>query len=87
MIEGAFDANNETQLRLTSTLYVPCEAINVYKAHDTWGTFQDIQCVPEVENALHDNQSPVSDLQKFVRNGQLVIVRDGAEYNSLGQAL
>ena len=87
MIEGAFDANNETQLRLTSTLYVPCEAIDVYKAHDTWGTFQDIQCVPEVENALHDNQSPVSDLQKFVRDGQLVIVRDGAEYNSLGQAL
>ena len=87
MIEGAFDANNETQLRLTSTLYVPCEAIDVYKAHDTWGTFQDIQCVPEVENALHDNQSPVSDLQKLMRNGQLVIVRDGAEYNSLGQAL
>lgn len=87
MIEGAFDANNETQLRLTSTLYVPCEAIDVYKAHDTWGTFQDIQCVPEVENALHDNQSPVSDLQKLVRDGQLVIVRDGAEYNSLGQAL
>ena len=69
MIEGAFDANNETQLRLTSTLYVPCEAIDVYKAHDTWGTFQDIQCVPEVENALHDNQSPVSDLQKLMRNG------------------
>ena len=87
MIEGAFDANNETQLRLTSTLYVPCEAIDVYKAHDTWGTFQDIQCVPEVENALHDNQLPVSDLQKLMRNGQLIIVRDGAEYNSLGQAL
>ena len=87
MIEGAFDANNETQLRLTSTLYVPCEAINVYKAHDTWGTFQDIQCVPEVETTLHDIQSPVSDIQKLVRDGQLVIVRDGAEYNSLGQAL
>ena len=87
MIEGAFDANNETQLPLTSTLYVPCEAIDVYKAHDTWGTFQDIQCLPEVETALHDIQSPVSDLRKFVRDGQLVIVRDGAEYNSLGQAL
>ena len=87
MIEGAFDANNETQLRLTSTLYVPCEAIDVYKAHDTWGTFQDIQCVPEVENALHDNQSPVSDLQKLMRNGQLIIVRDGVEYNAMGQEM
>lgn len=87
MIEGAFDANNETQLRLTSTLYVPCEAIDVYKAHDTWGTFQDIQCVPEVETSLHDIQSPVSDLRKFVRDGQLVIVRDGAEYNAQGLKL
>ena len=87
MIEGAFDANNETQLRLTSTLYVPCEAIDVYKAHDTWGTFQNIQCMPEVENALHDNQSPVSDLQKLMRNGQLIIVRDGVEYNAMGQEM
>ena len=87
LIEQAFDANNETQLRLTSTLYVPCEAIDVYKAHDTWGTFQNIQCMPEVENALHDNQSPVSDLQKLMRNGQLIIVRDGVEYNAMGQEM
>ena len=87
LIEQAFDANNETQLRLTSTLYVPCEAIDVYKAHDTWGTFQNIQCMPEVENALHDNQSPVSDLQKLMRNGKLIIVRDGVEYNAMGQEL
>ena len=87
LMEQAFDANNETQLRLTSTLYVPCEAIDVYKAHDTWGTFQNIQCMPEVENALHDNQSPVSDLQKLMRNGQLIIVRDGVEYNAMGQEM
>lgn len=87
LMEQAFDANNETQLRLTSTLYVPCGAVELYKAHEMWGQFQDIQCLPEVETALHDIQSPLSDLRKFVRDGQLVIVRDGAEYNAQGLKL
>lgn len=87
LIEGAFDANNETQLCRTSTLYVPCEAIDVYKAHDTWGTFQDIQCLPEVETTLHDILSTASNIQKLLRNGQLIIIRDGVEYNAMGQEI
>ena len=32
-------------------------------------------------------QSPISNCQKFLRNGQLIILRDGVEYNAVGQEL
>ena len=32
-------------------------------------------------------QSPISNCQKFLRNGQLIILRDGVEYNAMGQKL
>jgi hypothetical protein len=41
----------------------------------------------DVTTSVSDSQSPMTNCQKLFRNGQLIIVRDGAEYNSLGQAL
>ena len=38
-----------------------------------------------VPTSVSDIQSPMTDCQKFLRNGQLVIVRDGVEYNAQGQ--
>ena len=32
-------------------------------------------------------QSPISNCQKILRNGQLIILRDGVEYNAMGQDL
>ena len=32
-------------------------------------------------------QSPISNCQKFLRNGQLIILRDGVEYNAMGQEI
>ena len=34
-----------------------------------------------------DTQSPKTDCQKLLRDGQLIIVRDGIEYNAMGQEL
>ena len=38
-----------------------------------------------VENS--HSQSPMTNFQKILRNGQLIIVRDGVEYNAMGQEL
>ena len=40
-----------------------------------------------VSTSVSDIQSPMTDCQKFLRNGQLVIVRDGVEYNAMGTLL
>ena len=89
LMEQAFDANNETQLRLTSTLYVPCGAVELYKAHEMWGQFRNIQCEENGDTALENThgQSSIANCQKIMCNGQLVIVRDGVEYNAMGVEL
>ena len=40
-----------------------------------------------VSTSVSDIQSPMTDCQKLLRNGQLVIVRDGVEYNAQGQII
>ena len=40
-----------------------------------------------VSTSVSDIQSPMTDCQKLLRNGQLVIVRDGVEYNAMGQEM
>lgn len=86
LIEQAFDANNETQLRLTSTLYVPCGAVELYKAHEMWGQFRNIQCEENGDTALENThgQSSITNCQKIMRDGRFIIICDGAEYNAQG---
>ncbi len=40
-----------------------------------------------VSTSVSDIQSPMTDCQKLIRDGQLVIVRDGKTYNAMGQEL
>ena len=40
-----------------------------------------------VSTSVSDIQSPMTDCQKLIRDGQLIIVRDGVEYNAMGQEL
>ena len=73
-----------------ATLYVPAESIEAYKADYTWGQFGTIlpldQAPSGVENvtSLGNNKEPQV---KTIRNGQLLIIRDGIEYNAMGQEL
>ena len=40
-----------------------------------------------VSTSISDTQSPITNCQKLLRNGQLIILRDGVEYNAMGTKL
>ena len=66
-------------------LYVPIGTASQYKTTDYWCEFFNVieyDAPSAVENT--HSQSPMANCQKTIRNGQLIIVRDGVEYNTLG---
>ena len=75
----------------TATLYVPANVVDRYKAAAQWKEFGTILPISQVgtdlENIGLDNGYEVIDNGKLLRNGQLVIVRDGVEYNAQGQII
>ena len=64
-------------------LYVPIEAVDTYKSTPVWQDF-DIEGKNTI-NSVENNYIPSANTRKLLRNGQLVIVRDGVEYNAQGQ--
>ena len=72
-----------------ATLYVPEESLEKYKTAAQWKEFGTILPISQVgtdlENIGLDNGYEVIDNGKLLCNGQLVIVRDGVEYNAQGQ--
>ena len=72
-------------------LYIPCDSKRDYTLDPVWGKFQHIECLNDepitgVENIDTPSQRPTN-VQKLLRNGQLIIVRDGVEYNAMGQEM
>ena len=69
---------------------VPTESVAAYKSAPVWQEF-NIQGKDNVESDLEnigsDNGYGVMDNGKILRNGQLIIIRDGVEYNVMGQQL
>jgi hypothetical protein len=69
---------------------VPTESVSAYKAAPVWQEF-NIQgkdpVMSDVENIGSDNGYGVMDNGKILRDGNLVIIRDGVEYNVMGQQL
>ena len=66
-------------------LYVPIGTASQYKTTDYWCEFFNVieyDAPSAVENT--HSQSPMANCQKLLRNGQLIIVRDGVEYNAMG---
>ena len=57
-------------------------------AHETldiqYGTFTTQS---NTTTSVSDSQSPMANCQKTIRNGQLIILRDGVEYNAMGVRL
>ena len=68
------------------TLFVPCEALSDYQAHEQWGQFTTIECIASEETDTEDViiESGTTTIQKLLRNGQLIILRDGVKYNAMG---
>jgi hypothetical protein len=69
---------------------VPTESVSAYKAAPIWQEF-NIQgkdpVMSDVENIGSDNGYGVMGNGKILRDGNLVIIRDGVEYNVMGQEL
>ena len=66
-------------------LYVPMGTALQYKEAEYWCEFFNVieyDAPSAVENT--HSQSPMANCQKLLRNGQLIIVRDGVEYNAMG---
>ena len=72
-----------------ATLYVPASALGDYQVAEQWKKFGTILPIQETENNLENTDSPypITDTRKEIRNGQLIIIRDGVEYNAVGVRL
>lgn len=70
-------------------VYVPCGAISDYQSAEGWSHFTNFQCLNDIELDVEDIifDSPKSSTQKLLRNGQLLILRAGKTYNTLGVPL
>ena len=67
-------------------VYVPAAAVNQYKAAPVWQEF-NIVSQSGVSTKIDDVDASTQGTQKLLRDGNLIIIRDGVEYNTLGQAL
>ena len=85
--DWTFRDDEQYTYRYYATLYVPEEALLDYKVHDIWGLFANIVPIATASVENTHSQSPISNCQKILRNGQLIIVRDDVEYNAVGQEI
>ena len=67
-------------------LYVPCESKEFYEYDSFWGKFKFIECI-DVESAVDDIPTAITNVQKIFRDDQLLIIRDGKSYNVIGQEI
>ena len=67
----------------TIPVYVPDEVVSAYQTAPVWQEF-NIQGKSNAPSALDDISSPISNNQKLLRDGQLLILRDGKTYNIMG---
>ena len=72
-----FDVNRQIPV------YVPDEAVEAYKDDPYWQEF-DIQGESKAPSAVDNIPSAVTNTKKIMRNGQLLILRDGKTYNTMG---
>ena len=71
-------------------VYVPCGSVSAYQSAEGWNEFTNIQCgsnEPSTDLENTHSPSPMANRQKLLRNGQLIILRDGKSYSVMGQKL
>ena len=66
-------------------LYVPQSSVSAYEAADVWKEFNPIWPIGYVPTALESVQPSAVSSQKVIRDGQLLIMKDGRTYNVMGQ--
>jgi hypothetical protein len=70
----------------TIPVVVPDASVNAYKAAPVWQEF-NIVGKNNVSTAVDNVDASTCGIQKILRDGKLVIIRDGVEYNVMGQQL
>lgn len=71
-----------------AALYVPQESLDLYKSAEQWKEFGQILPIEQTPNILENTIiNDKANTQKFLHNGQLIIVRDGKTYNAMGQEM
>ena len=68
----------------TIPLYVPDGKESAYNDADQWKEF-DIKPISAIPTGIKQtSQQPIANSQKLIKNGQLLILRDGKVYNVMG---
>ena len=80
------DARTFEAVDRTIPVYVPDESVNVYRSAPVWQEF-NIQGKTGVPSNVDNVEASTCEVQKILRNGQLIIIRDGVEYNAVGQKM
>ena len=69
-------------------LNVPCDCLQIYQLDIVFGSFKYIQCLDRDESNVEDVVlNDKSNIQKLLRDGQFLILRDGKTYNVMGLEL
>ena len=75
-----FDVNRQIPV------YVPDEVVAAYESDPYWSEF-DIQGESKAPAGVDEIQISTTNVQKLIRDGQLLIIREGKTYNAQGAAL
>ena len=69
-----------------ATLHVPASALGDYQVAEQWKEFGTILPIEETSAGVENTYNPSStaDTNKLLRNGQLIILRDGKTYTTMG---
>ena len=70
-----------------ATLYVLADALEDYKITEQWKEFGTILPIQETDTDLENTHSQSANCQKILRDGHLLIIRDGKTYNAQGVEL
>ena len=78
---------NSTFTNYEATLYVPCESLTDYQAHEIWGQFKNIQCISSEGTSVDNVNSIDKKTNKVLQNGQLTIFSNEKAYTVMGQEI
>ena len=69
--------------RFVCKVYVPKESIPLYRVADGWRDFAYIEAIEDAQG-IEDVQSNRTQSTKFIKNGQVLIDKNGKTYNLIG---
>ena len=74
-----------SEVDTSTTVYVLASLIDTYKADPSWSVFNLVALGGSAVDMVHTNSR--EDTRKLIRDGQLLIIRNGVEYSATGVEL